>query len=159
MYKSCQTIMHYLLNCPYISDYFNIKKYDPYIWIRTHYYKLIEYSRKLFYTNEEVALSMFMEFTYSSPNMTCDILYKPIEYLTMPGCGLLLNADEFNYMISYIYKRGFCDEIFKNHPCLLKRVHGINIDNELVCDIFDVGAKHAELELYDAILRMVNLIR
>lgn len=159
MYKSCQTIVHYLLNCPYVSDYFNVNSYDPYIWTRTHYYKLIQDSCNLFYTNEEVAFALLMEFTYSSPEMTCDILYKPIKDIIMPGSGLLRHVNEFNYMVSYVFKRGLCDSIFKQHPSLLHRVYGVNIDEELVCDIFDVGCKHAELELYEAFLIMVDLIR
>ena len=155
MFQACQYVLKTLRKNAYADEYITrfIDKGQSYI--RSKYLTIVNNHRAKYWP-EEIAFAAMLEFCYSSPSMRCDVLYKPITEILLPGAGLLDNESEFNFMISYVFKRGLCDEIFKKYDALLDRVRGVMPDMELVCDIFDVGERHLELQLFESLLTIVN---
>ena len=160
MYQATRFIELTLRRNCFVDALFNRLTTDARQFICSHYRSIINRHRSDPLTNEAIAFALTLEYIYAYPSMSCDVLYKSISQITLPGAGLLDNIDDFEFMVSYAYKRGNCDEIFIRHSSLLKHVYGINPSmNELICDIFDVGERHLENQLFKSMLCIVERMR
>lgn len=160
MYNTCTTILRTLKHNPFVDDLLNQQNNNKISFVYS-YYKSILHSHMSYiniydYTYEEIAFGLLCEYIYSSRFMECDVLYRKLDQIVLPGAGVLRNEKWLSYYISYSYKRGNCDAIFDEYPSLLDRVYGVKIETEYICDIFDVGEHHYELYLFKALLALVQ---
>lgn len=108
MFKATQFIGRTLRRNLNVEKYLNDFNINYQEFVSSHYSKLVN-KYKDEYEPEEIAFACFLEFCYVSPSMTCDVLYQEPITMRMPGCSILDNEYEFDYMISYTFKRGYCD--------------------------------------------------
>ena len=159
-FEACLFVLKTLCKNPFMEEFLRLhgRNNPAYIYrnydVKLNYLKPILIKKCMSY--EAIAFAMFLEFMIEDQYTDCKVMYISVDSIEMPGASIVRNEGLLDYMISYMYKCGYCDDIFMNYELVLDRVYGINVDDEYLCDKFNVGQQHKCLKLYNALLTIVE---